>query len=107
MRRSTCKCPEAFHWPLKLIFSHFSTIGNDEALEFYELHICIKDYCFAREDRLVGVALLQLKDIIDAVRVNWEKISPSIGSKSSFRDILGTIERFEAILSEEFALKKP
>ncbi|GAB0092116.1 unc-13 [Sergentomyia squamirostris] len=43
---------------------HFA-IGNEEQLDFFELHICVKDYCFAREDRLVGVAVLQLKDIIE------------------------------------------
>ncbi|KAF7280889.1 hypothetical protein GWI33_005437 [Rhynchophorus ferrugineus] len=40
-------------------------IGNEEQLDYYELHICVKDYCFAREDRLVGVAVMQLKDIVD------------------------------------------
>ncbi|XP_024945044.1 uncharacterized protein LOC107272004 isoform X6 [Cephus cinctus] len=43
---------------------HF-IIGNEEQLDFFELHICVKDYCFAREDRLVGVAVMQLKDIVD------------------------------------------
>lgn len=42
-------------------------IGNEEQLDFFELHICVKDYCFAREDRLVGVAVLQLKDIVEQV----------------------------------------
>ena len=42
-------------------------IGNEESPSSYELHICIKDYCFAREDRLVGVAIMQLKDIVDHV----------------------------------------
>ena len=42
----------------------FSTIGNDQELHLYELHICVKDYCFVREDRLVGLAIIQLKDII-------------------------------------------
>lgn len=46
----------------------FSIIGNEEQLDHFELHICIKDYCFARDDRLVGVAVLQLKDIVDQVR---------------------------------------
>lgn len=46
---------------------HFSTIGNEEQLGFFELHICVKDYCFAREDRLVGVAVLQLKEIMEQV----------------------------------------
>jgi hypothetical protein len=49
-----------------LNFSAFNT-ASEEQLDFYELHICIRDYCFAREDRLVGVAVLQLKDIVDQV----------------------------------------
>ncbi|XP_067212602.1 uncharacterized protein unc-13 isoform X4 [Linepithema humile] len=41
-------------------------IGNEQQqLDFHELHICVKDYCFAREDRLVGVAVMQLKDIVE------------------------------------------
>jgi len=40
-------------------------LGNEHQLDFYELHICVKDYCFAREDRLVGVAVMQLKDIVE------------------------------------------
>ncbi|XP_055922175.1 serine-rich adhesin for platelets isoform X4 [Eupeodes corollae] len=49
------KYNEAFHF----------MIGNEEQLDFFELHICVKDYCFARDDRLVGVAILQLKDIVE------------------------------------------
>lgn len=45
----------------------FSMIGNEEQLDYFELHICVKDYCFARDDRLVGVAVLQLKDIVEQV----------------------------------------
>ncbi|KAK3859183.1 hypothetical protein Pcinc_034677 [Petrolisthes cinctipes] len=40
-------------------------IGSEEGPENYELHICVKDYFFARDDRLVGVAVLQLRDIVD------------------------------------------
>ncbi|XP_033224606.1 uncharacterized protein LOC117177790 isoform X2 [Belonocnema kinseyi] len=44
---------------------HF-IIGNEQnLLDYLELHICVKDYCFAREDRLVGVAVMQLKDIVE------------------------------------------
>lgn len=58
-----------FRWTFFFIFIifHCSMIGNEEQLDFFELHICVKDYCFAREDRLVGVAVLQLKDIVEQV----------------------------------------
>lgn len=42
-------------------------VGNEETLDSFELHICVKDYCFARVDKLVGVAVMQLKDIADQV----------------------------------------
>lgn len=51
--------------------SAFNT-ASEEQLDYYELHICIRDYCFAREDRLVGVAVLQLKDIVDQVKDLFE-----------------------------------
>ena len=72
MKRFICKI---FFWFLQIFrfdpkhvfhFSAFNTASEDQ-LDFYELHICIRDYCFAREDRLVGVAVLQLKDIVDQV----------------------------------------
>ncbi|CAH0399522.1 unnamed protein product [Chilo suppressalis] len=40
---------------------HFAT----EQLELFELHVCVRDYCFAREDRLVGVAVMRLADIAE------------------------------------------
>lgn len=52
---------------LFIVFCLFSIIGNEEQLDYFELHICVKDYCFAREDRLVGVAVMQLKDIVERV----------------------------------------
>lgn len=40
-------------------------IGNEDEPLSFELHIAVKDYCFAREDRLVGVAIMQLTDIVE------------------------------------------
>ena len=39
----------------------------------YELHISVKDYCFGRDDRLVGVSVMQLKDIINQVETYASK----------------------------------
>uniref|UniRef100_A0A182JN52 Uncharacterized protein n=1 Tax=Anopheles atroparvus TaxID=41427 RepID=A0A182JN52_ANOAO len=53
------------NWSPKYNDTFHFIIGNEEQLEFFELHICVKDYCFAREDRMVGVAILKLKDVVD------------------------------------------
>jgi len=43
---------------------HF-IIGNEDEMSAYELHIGVKDYCFGRENRLIGVSVMQIKDIMD------------------------------------------
>lgn len=53
------------NWSPKYNETFHFTIGNEEQLDFFELHICVKDYCFARDDRLVGVAVVPLKDIVE------------------------------------------
>lgn len=42
-----------------------SILGNEDDLDNYELHICAKDYCFARTDNLVGMTVLHLKTIAE------------------------------------------
>lgn len=64
-KRKLATKSKANNWSPKFNESFHFIIGNDDQLDYFELHICIKDYCFARDDRLVGVAVLQLRDIVE------------------------------------------
>ncbi|CAL1569782.1 unnamed protein product [Knipowitschia caucasica] len=50
-------------WSPKFNETFHFILGNQDGFECYELQLCVKDYCFGRADSVVGVAVVQLRDI--------------------------------------------
>ncbi|XGW20031.1 hypothetical protein V3C99_003670 [Haemonchus contortus] len=53
------------NWAPKFNETFHFFLGNEGEPEHYELMFQVKDYCFAREDRIVGVGVLQLANVVE------------------------------------------
>ncbi|KAM9393393.1 protein unc-13 homolog B-like [Pholidichthys leucotaenia] len=57
----------------------FQFVLGKESPDCYELQLTVKDYCFGRADRVVGVAVVQLRDVGDCKScVCWCPLGPRI-----------------------------
>lgn len=55
-----------------------SVLGK-ESSDCYELQVTVKDYCFGRADRVVGVAVVQLRDVAERKScVCWCPLGPRV-----------------------------
>ncbi|XP_072309733.1 protein unc-13 homolog B-like isoform X1 [Eucyclogobius newberryi] len=52
-------------WSPKFNETFHFILGSQDGFDCYELQVCVKDYCFGRADRVVGLAVLQMRDIME------------------------------------------
>uniref|UniRef100_A0A671LCM4 Unc-13 homolog Ba (C. elegans) n=1 Tax=Sinocyclocheilus anshuiensis TaxID=1608454 RepID=A0A671LCM4_9TELE len=66
-------------WTAKYNEAFQFVLGKGVSLDCYEIQISVKDYCFGRADRMVGIAVLQLRDVADRKScVCWCPLGPRI-----------------------------
>ncbi|XP_051551955.1 protein unc-13 homolog B [Myxocyprinus asiaticus] len=66
-------------WTAKYNEAFQFVLGKGVSLDCYEIQITVKDYCFGRADRVVGIAVLQLRDAADRKScVCWCPLGPRI-----------------------------
>ncbi|GLD61448.1 protein unc-13 homolog B-like protein [Lates japonicus] len=57
----------------------FQFVLGKESPDCYELQVTVKDYCFGRADRVVGMAVVQLRDVADRKScVCWCPLGPRV-----------------------------
>jgi len=86
---------------------HFQ-LGNEESLTSFELQISAKDYCFGRKNRLVGVAVIPLRDMVNTGSfASWCMLGRSLFMNETGWTILQILsQRSNDELARDFVMLK-
>ncbi|KPP65647.1 hypothetical protein Z043_115922 [Scleropages formosus] len=71
--------------------------NNSWSPKYNESFVCVKDYCFGRADRVVGMAVLQLRDVVDRRScVCWCPLGPRINTDETGLTVLRILSQRSA-----------